>query len=406
MQNILIPLFLVLGIVLLSTFNASLSSYKKIKKGRQKKIIPPLIYGDKSIEDLLFLIKTSKNLLYIAYITYLYHLSPIHLLISIIVVALLDLISFFIGAIFFKRAIKISSILSTIYFLPLLFISLPLLKITKYISKKHKKTLSKEEELIGLIYDIDVDKIVDHQILKSLLTFKEKVTREVMIPRIKVFSLPYSMTIRDACKKILERGYSRIPIYKDKIDNIIGILMYKDILNIYVKNETFEEINKMIDKPIETLKKPIIYVPENKKISKLFQEFRAKQKHLAIVVNEYGAMEGIITIEDILEELVGEIEDEYDINEEREFFSLPSGSIVADAKMSIIDVEKALNISLPHSPEYETIGGLIFHLTGTIPKKGWSLHLDQFDIEILSSTDRCINKVKITPIEKKEKPIK
>ena len=143
--------------------------------------------------------------------------------------------------------------------------------------------------------------------------------------------------------------------------------------------------------------KPVIYAPENKKISKLFQEFKKEKIHLAIIVNEYGGTEGIVTIEDILEELVGEIEDEYDTEEERQFWKLPSGSVVVDAKMSIIDVEEKIGIKIPPSVEYETIGGYVFHRAGTIPSKGWKIHLEEFELEVLISNDRCIEKIRITP---------
>jgi len=288
------------------------------------------------------------------------------------VLFVLDITLRSLGAVFPKEVLFLSHFICSIYLILLFPITFPTLKITKYIFKKTKKSLFQEKNLIDLIYDIDIKKVIDHKIFKSLLTFKEKVAREVMIPRIKVLSLPSSSTVREASKKILSEGYSRIPVYKDKIDNIIGILMYKDILKIYTQSDKSLDINNLLDSPIETLIKPAIYVPENKKISHLFQEFRLKQRHLAIVVNEYGGTEGIITIEDILEELVGEIQDEYDIELEKEFWKLPNGSYVVDAKMSIIDIEKKLNIKIPHHPEYETIGGFVFHLAGTIPEKGWS----------------------------------
>ncbi|MFA6501683.1 MAG: transporter associated domain-containing protein, partial [Parachlamydiales bacterium] len=157
---------------------------------------------------------------------------------------------------------------------------------------------------------------------------------------------------------------------------------------------------ELLNKPIENFVKPIIYAPENKKISKLFLEFKNKKTHLAIIVNEYGGTEGIVTIEDILEEMVGEIKDEYDIEEEKQYWQLPTGSFVIDAKMNIIDLEDQLKIKIPHSPEYETIGGYIFHIAGTIPSKGWKIHLEDFDIEVLISNERCIEKIRITPASK------
>lgn len=151
---------------------------------------------------------------------------------------------------------------------------------------------------------------------------------------------------------------------------------------------------------LDTIAKPVLYAPENKKITQLLQEFRNKQIHMAIIVDEYGGTEGIVTIEDILEELVGEIEDEYDIDDEHDFWELPGGGWVVDAKMTILDIEEELGIKIPPNPEYETIGGYVYHCAGTIPAKGWRLSHDEFDLEVLSSTERSLKKIKLQPRKK------
>ena len=241
----------------------------------------------------------------------------------------------------------------------------------------------------------------DEKLFASLATFNEKDVREVMIPRIKIFALQLNTSIGKAAKAILHEGYSRIPVYGTDLDNIVGFLLYKDLLKVFIQAQ---ESPSLLNETIEMLLKPVIYVPENKKISALFQDLRKKQSHLAIIVNEYGSTEGVITIEDILEELVGEIKDEYDIEEEEGFWKLPGGSWVVDAKVSIIDIEKKIGIRIPHSPEYETIGGFLFHKAGNIPQKGWSLCLDEFEIEVLISSERCLEKLRLIPLlEKKEK---
>ena len=156
--------------------------------------------------------------------------------------------------------------------------------------------------------------------------------------------------------------------------------------------------------PLEQLIKPILYTPETKKISRLLQEFRQKQIHLAIVVDEYGGTEGIITIEDILEEIVGEIADEHDIlEEEKLYFPFPGGGWIVDGKMNVLDIEKELGIQIPPSPEYDTIGGYVFHRAGTIPSKGWKIHQDLFDLEVLSSNERAIEKVILLSPSSEEK---
>lgn len=234
------------------------------------------------------------------------------------------------------------------------------------------------------------------KLIRTVISFKDRIVREVMVPRIDVFSLSSDTTIREAVRCFSIEGYSRIPVYKDNADKIIGVLLYKDILSIYTRHLENKEPEHSLENSVEHLVKPALYTPETKKIAQLLQEFKNKQIHLAIVVNEYGGTEGIVTIEDILEELVGEIEDEHDTQEEKIYVPISSGGWIVDAKMSILDLEDDLNVRIPQSFEYDTIGGYIFHRTGAIPSKGWKGHLDNLDLEILSSDERSIHKIKIT----------
>ncbi len=234
------------------------------------------------------------------------------------------------------------------------------------------------------------------KLIQTVISFKDRIVREVMVPRIDVFSLSSDTSIKEATRYFSLEGYSRIPVYKENVDKIIGILLYKDILSIYTKHIENHESEAALEKTIEHLVKPALYTPETKKIALLLQEFRNKQTHLAIVVDEYGGTEGIVTIEDILEELVGEIEDEHDTQEEKIYTPLSSGGWIVDAKMSIIDLEEDLGVKVPHSIEYDTIGGYVFHKTGSIPGIGSKIHLDDVDLEILASDPRSIQKIKIT----------
>lgn len=230
----------------------------------------------------------------------------------------------------------------------------------------------------------------DQKLISSFVNFKERVAKEIMVPRVDVFSLAAETTIRDAIQLFAGEGYSRIPIYRETLDQITGVVLYKDLLKCYANP------NQNLDDSLDSISKPVLYAPENKKIAHLLQEFRNKQIHMAIIVDEYGGTEGIVTIEDILEELVGEIEDEYDIGDEQ-FWELPGGGWVVDPKMSINDILDELGIRIPENPDYETIGGYVFHCAGTIPTKGWRLSHDEFEIEVLSSNERSIKKIKIIP---------
>lgn len=249
--------------------------------------------------------------------------------------------------------------------------------------------LLKETEL-GAYLDSTQQKLI-----LAVVSFKDKIAREVMVPRINVFSLSEDTPLNTAAHQFLIEGYSRIPVYKESVDNIIGVLLHKDVLQIYVENIHSPH---HLDTTIRKFVKPVLYTPETKKISQLLQEFRHKQIHLAIVVDEWGGTEGIVTIEDILEELVGEIADEYDTGQESLFVLLPDGSWVVDAKMSIIDIQEELGMNIPESSEYDTIGGYVFHKAGAIPSKGWKIHHDDFNLEVLGSSERAIHKIRITAL--------
>lgn len=256
-----------------------------------------------------------------------------------------------------------------------------------------------KQEILEIIQEAKLStKLTPHdkKLIESVVHFQHRVAREIMVPRIDVFSLNAQTSIQEAAKQLQDQGYSRVPVYKDTIDHIVGVLMYKDVLTKYMEYFNCPDI-KILEAPIETIIKNISYTPETKKISNLLQEFRKKQSHLAIVVDEYGGTEGIVTIEDILEEIVGEIEDEYD--QEADLFTLNTdGSWTVDARMSILDLEQELKVHIPQESDYDTIGGYIFHRAGSIPSKGFKIKLDEFELEVLKSDDRRVEKVKIKQI--------
>jgi len=272
-------------------------------------------------------------------------------------------------------------------------------KIFSFFQKKKNVPSAKiRDKIQEILQKGDLSSYLDtneQKLILSFIAFKERIVREVMVPRINLYTLSLDTTLKEACQSFLQEGYSRIPVYRDSIDQIVGVLHYKDLFQSYVQAQGNAQL---LSSSIATLVKPILYTPETKKISGLLQEFRSKKMHLAIVVDEYGGTEGIVTIEDILEELVGEISDEYDKGEELLFTVLPGGGWIVDARMSIIDIEKELGIQIDPSPEYDTLGGYIFHRAGAIPSQGWRLHHDTFDLEVLSSNDRCIEKVRISKL--------
>lgn len=330
----------------------------------------------------------------------------IEALIAIVLSLITDVFMQFLGASKPKFWFKTLSIPASLLLTITLPITLGFLKVlTLFFPKKTQFDFSPsykvKDKILEWLHESEIESLLDKhekKLIYSVVSFKDRIAREVMVPRINVFSLSVDTTIKEAAVYFTKEGYSRIPVYKESVDQIIGVLLYKDVMSTYMKlKEEQKEGGQPLSKSIEQIVKPVLYTPETKKISHLLQEFRIKQIHLAIVVDEYGGTEGILTIEDILEELVGEISDEYDIQEEKLFSSLATGGWIIDAKMSIIDIEEELGIKIPHSVEYDTIGGYIFHRAGSIPSKGWKIHHDDFDLEVLSSEERSINKIKIIP---------
>ncbi len=291
-----------------------------------------------------------------------------------------------------------------------LFLSFPVsfvfLKFADYATLAHEKDRGGDqleeikETVVHILQAADVKGKLNHadkKLIESVVKFKDRIVREVMVPRVDLFSLEVGTSIREAAKELVKEGYSRIPVYRETIDNIIGVLMFKDILELYMDCLEGKKDPTLIDSSIETIAKSVFYTPETKKVSHLLQEFRSKQMHMAIVVDEYGGTEGVVTMEDILEEIVGEIADEYDVDEELLYTAQPGGgSWIVDARMSILDAEDAFNIHIPQEGDYDTIGGYIFHKVGSIPQKGLRIHHEDFDLEILSSSERSVDKVRIT----------
>ncbi len=268
----------------------------------------------------------------------------------------------------------------------------------KVIRPLSRGPMSNKENVDLLLDEVDADpnrSDSDKEMMRSLVDFHDRIVREVMMPRVDVFGLAYDTPIRVAAEKIAEKGVSRVPVYKENIDSVNGILLYKDLFRLFIDVEAGRLAPEVLDQTVESLIKPPFFTPETKKVSLLLQEFRQKQTHMAIVVDEYGGTEGIVTIEDILEEIVGEIEDEYDLEEEELFIELPSGGWIADARMSLHDVREKFGIEIPQEGEYDTIGGYVFFRAGTIPSRGYRIHHDDFDLEILSSHERKVEKVRI-----------
>ncbi|MBT8507136.1 hypothetical protein AZH53_01655 [Methanomicrobiaceae archaeon CYW5] len=233
----------------------------------------------------------------------------------------------------------------------------------------------------------------EHEMLYRVFRFSETIAREVMTPRADVVMIDVEDPLEDSINIFNETGYTRIPVYDDQIDNIIGILNVKDVFEaIYSKRENVT---------IPELIYEAYFVPETKDIDDLLRELQKKKLHIAIVINEYGTFAGIITVEDILEELVGEIMDEFD-EEEPEIQKISDMVYIIDSRAWVDRVNETLNISLPLDDSYETMGGLITNQLGHIPKKGEVVEMPESGIRlmVMRMADKRIEDIKlIFPME-------
>ena len=276
-------------------------------------------------------------------------------------------------------------------------LSLILVRSTSVIDKKlvEKNVPVNMSELSDAI-DMTVDESTpeeEKKILKGIATFGEKETSEVMRSRVDVTAIETGLPFRDVIQVVTDSGFSRIPVFTENLDHVEGLLYIKDLLPFIDKEN--EEVDW------KTLLRPAFFVPENKKINDLLQEFREKKIHMAIVVDEYGGTSGIITLEDILEEIVGEISDEFDVeNEAFHYKRLNATTYIFDAKTLLNDFCKILEIDDDtfdaDKGESDSLGGLILELEGKIPVKGEKINYRQFSFEITDADTRKINKVKVT----------
>ncbi|HOK17698.1 MAG TPA: hemolysin family protein [Caldisericia bacterium] len=230
----------------------------------------------------------------------------------------------------------------------------------------------------------------EKQIIESVIEFHDKQVYEVMVPRVDVVLLPIDTSLEKIIETIISTGHSRIPIYEGNIDNIIGIIHVKDLLKL----SNLKDFNLK-----DYLHEPI-FVPDTKKIAELFKEMRKKKNHMAIVLDEFGGFEGIVTMEDLLEEIVGEIQDEYDL-EEVSYRKISEKEYIIDAKLTINDVEKILNLQLPKD-DYDTFGGFFLDLLGHIPNKDEKVSYNNISLTAIEVKGNRIIKIKVEVNEEDE----
>ena len=224
--------------------------------------------------------------------------------------------------------------------------------------------------------------------IRGVFDLSDTAVKEVMIPRIDVDFIPLDMETEELLKRVAESGHSRFPVYAESIDNVVGILYVKDLINSFAKNEPIN-LEQIIRKPF--------FVPESKRIDSLLREFKRRHVHIAIAIDEYGGISGIVCMEDIIEEIVGDIQDEFD-NEGEDIASIGDGLWLCDARVDMDDLAECLHTELP-SDEFETLGGFVFDLFGKIPVRYEKVRWNNFDFIIQDMDGHKINTVKIAAVK-------
>ena len=248
-----------------------------------------------------------------------------------------------------------------------------------------------EEEIMTLVsagHTGGTIEIEEKDMIYSILQLDETYAREMMIPRIDMVALEVDTTIKEAVSIFIESGYSRVPVYQDNIDNIVGLLYAKDILNL-LNNGGIEGHS------IRDLLRSAHFVPETLSAHKLLRDLQARKVHMAIVVDEYGGTSGLVTIENIMEEIVGDIRDEYDTHEEGEYVQNSDTEYIIDAGMDIDDINDLLGTSIS-SDDMDTLGGYIYLTIGRVPIVGEIIETDEITMKVRSIEGRRIRKVLVT----------
>ncbi len=245
-----------------------------------------------------------------------------------------------------------------------------------------KNRQNDEEEYRNLNFE-------EQDMIKGIVTLSETTVKEVMVPRIDVEFLSNEAPKSNILEALIEHGYSRYPVYKDTIDNVTGILYVKDMLPVFMRGEEID---------IGTIARKPYFVPESKKLDTLLKEFRRRKVHIAVAVDEYGGVSGIVCLEDIIEEIVGDIQDEFD-NEEEDILELGAGIYLCDARVDIEDLNEQIKLTLPES-DFDTLGGFVFDLFGKIPVKYEKVTYDHLEFIVQEMDGHKIKTVKVINREK------
>jgi CBS domain containing-hemolysin-like protein len=230
----------------------------------------------------------------------------------------------------------------------------------------------------------------ENEMIRGIFDLRDTVVREVMVPRPQVAALPADASLEDFLALLNREGHSRVPVYDRTLDNVIGVVYSKDLLRHWGRDPKTFRVREVVRTPL--------FVPDSKRVKDLLDEFRRNRVHIAIVVDEYGATAGIVTIEDLIEEIIGEIKDEYDAAEEDPIKRLEDGTFSVDPRVNLADLEDAVKAPLPAeapTADFDTVGGLIFHLAGRVPRPGETVRAGAYEFTVERASERRLGRVRV-----------
>ncbi|MCX7679792.1 MAG: hemolysin family protein [Spirochaetes bacterium] len=262
-------------------------------------------------------------------------------------------------------------------------------RIKRFFAKDDRIPDFKNINKIVELHNIEASRL---DMIRGVLNLSKRIVREIMIPRVDVVAVNVDIPFKELVKKVYEAGYSRLPVYKESIDHIIGVLHAKDLLRFLIEKPGKFNLKRLIKKPF--------FVPETMPLDDLLREFKKRKRHIAIAVDEYGGLGGIVTLEDILEEIVGDISDEFDTDEKPEFQKRGKDTFEADPRMPLEDFCNELGVNLPVK-EFDTLGGFVMDLFGGIPQKDQSVNYENLTFKILEIAGTRINRIGITVSRKR-----
>ncbi len=229
------------------------------------------------------------------------------------------------------------------------------------------------------------------EMIRNVLEFKDLTVRDVMVPRTKVVAIDVASPLARVVAYVAQEGHSRYPVYRDSVDNIVGLLYAKDLFAIPAEVQKGKKLE-------EILRVPVLYVAESERVPNVLRDMRAKRLHLAVVTDAFGGTSGVVTLEDIIEEIVGDIRDEYDTHEEQRIEETSDGRLFADATVSISDLSAKLGRTIPIEGDYESLGGLILHKVGRVPEIGAVVELDHLRLIVRDADAAKVKRIEIIPI--------